>query len=159
MRKSIQTVALLLGAMLFCYANSYAHGVGSANVRFGKPNEKQTSCDGKGICMLTSVAGSGQGTISVGFELLPIIDGSRDFVMTFNINDLTIADPTQANYFVDASGRPRDDYNMDYTLTDKDLCATLGVEPGKVVITTRDHNVIEKLDETHIRVTYRVPAN
>lgn len=158
MRKTIQAIALLLATTLFCYTNTYARGVGSANVKFGEPNSKGTGCDGKGICMLTSVAGSGSGTINVGFELLPIIDGSRDFVMTFNINDLTIADPTQANYFVDSRGNPRSDYNMAYTLTDRDLCASLGVEPGGLVIKTTDHNVIEKLDDTHIRVTYRVPA-
>ncbi len=158
MRKTLLSIALLAGISIFFTSNIIARGVGSANVRFGKPNEKQTSCDGKGICMLSSLSGSGEGTINVSFELLPEFDGSRDFVMSFNINDLTISDPTQANYFVDASGQPREDYNMDYTLTDRELCASLGVEPGELVITTRDHNVIEKLSDTQIRVTYRVPA-
>lgn len=157
MNKCIQTIKIvLISAFLFCVTNATAHGVGSANVKFGKPDKSNTMCSGKGICTLTSISTSGDGTIGVSFELLPEIDGSRDLVMIFNINDLRVADREQADLFVNADGTPQTNYNMDYTFTNAELCNELGVATGELRVKSTDANVIEMISSSSVRVTYRI---
>ncbi|MCB9064120.1 MAG: hypothetical protein H6551_03145 [Chitinophagales bacterium] len=156
MVKLTKKVSLIFMAVIMCVTyTAYGSGVGSTNIKFGDPDEKKGTCSGKGICMLTSIATSGDGTIGVSFELLPEMDGSRDVVMTFNINDLRVADATQADLFVGSDGRPRSNYNMNYTLTNGELCSQLGVRSGEIVIKDTDSNVIEMLSGSTVRVTYR----
>lgn len=148
---------LLALIMLAVITVASAKGAGSANVKFGKPDEK-SNCYGKGICMLTNI-GSMQGTVNVRFELLPVLGDSRDLVMVFNINDLRVADPDKANLFVDERGQPRADYSMNYTFTNQELCRDLGIATGELTIRDNYTNVIEMVSNSEIRVTYRIPVN
>ncbi len=150
-------LSALLTVMLCITIIAYGRGVGSSNVKFGKPDEKTSKCYGKGICMLTNIS-SMQGTINVSFELLPELGGSRDLVMLFNINDLRITDPEQALLFVNSAGQAMPNYNMDYTFTNQELCNELGIAPGDLIIQSTDQNVIELLTSSQVRVTYRIPS-
>lgn len=136
----------------------FAKGVGSANVKFGKPDASGSRCSGKGICTISGSRIAGE-TISVSFELTAESEGSRDLSIVFDIDDLASTDPDEASLFVDGEGRPRADYSMNYTFMDEGLCRSLGVEPGELVISSGDYNYIERTSGSQVRVTYSLSVN
>lgn len=154
----LSLVALIISAMLFS-ASTYAAGVGSANVKFGKPGKSTSDCAGKGICML-SLEESGGNTIKVNFSIMPDAGGKgRTLIMQFGIEEMERVDKEYLyDNFLTSRGRARDTYAFDatYTFDDKALCEQLGVAPGSVVITSSTVSKIEKLFETDIRVSYHI---
>ncbi len=163
MKKTIYGGLLIAGLSLFCTANTFAEGVGSADVKFGKPQNGQVECEGKGICMLTSV-GATQHQVPVKFTLVEDnLGGFYTLTMQFNISEMSSADHDylyQHFLYPDGEPRPRFIFEADYTFTNRELCSALGVDVGTLTVTptsTNGENNIQKLNDTDIRLTYFIP--
>lgn len=162
MRLLINCATLLLCMLLFTNY-SYAAGLGSANVKFGKPQNGGAECMGKGICELASI-GSMQGSVPVTFVL---VEDSRagfyTLTMQFNISLMSSANHDylyQHFLYSDGEPRPRFVFEGNYTIMDEQLCRDLGIGPGQVTITPESYNApnnIEKLNDADIRLTYLIP--
>lgn len=161
MRKNTPLFFLLMAGILLCSKSLYAAnagGVGSANVKFGKP-DKENNCAGKGICMLSSIE-TGV-TIPVSFSYVPGLSGEgfNTLTLQFSIEAMEQKDKDYLyTYFLYPTGRPMLNYRFDqeYVLTDAKLCEALGVEPGKISIKTTDESTIETVFNTDVRITYRI---
>lgn len=163
MKKYIYTCLLVAGMSFFCTTALHAEGVGSSSVEFGKPQSGQTTCDGKGICMLTSI-GTTSGMVLVKFTLID--DPAAGFYtlsMQFNISEMSSAnhDYLYAHFlYPDGEPRPRFTFEGDYTFTDRELCRSLGIDVGTLTVTptsTDGSNNIQKLNDSDIRLTYIIP--
>lgn len=163
MKKSIYTGLLLASMSLFYVTATHAEGVGSANVEFGKPQNGQTECEGKGICMLTSI-GATAGMVGVKFTLVEDpAAGFYTLTLQFNISAMSSAnhDYLYAHFlYPDGEPRPRFVFEGDYTFTDRELCRSLGIDVGTLTVTpssTNGMNNIQKLNDADIRLTYIIP--
>ncbi|MCB9044662.1 MAG: hypothetical protein H6550_00850 [Chitinophagales bacterium] len=155
----------LLGAclLILCTAIVRAEGVGSANVKFGRPTNNQSECEGKGVCMLTSI-GTQSGEVPVKFTLTEDpTSGFYTLTMQFNISLMSSADHDYLyRYFLYSDGEPRPlfAFDGDYTFTNKDLCRSLGIDVGTLTITPESVSGprnIEKIKDSEIRLTYVMP--
>jgi hypothetical protein len=159
MRKNTPLFFLLIaGIVLFCSTSSYAVGVGSANVKFGKP-DKENNCAGKGICMLSSIETGA--TIPVSFSYVPGLSGEgfNTLTLQFSIEALEQKDKDYLyTYFLYPTGRPRLNYRFDleYVFNNTALCEALGIAPGQVKIKPTDESIIETVFNTDVRITYRL---
>lgn len=162
MRKNMPLFFLLLAGMFLCSAPLYAvvgGGVGSANVKFGKP-DKDGNCAGKGICMLSSISSSSS-EVPVSFSYVPGLSGEGFSTLTlqFSIEALERIDKNYLyTYFLYADGRPRYNYKFDseYVLTNATVCDALGVAPGQIKIKPSDESTIETVFRTDVRITFRL---
>lgn len=158
MKKAIYSLAsLVCGAMLLCTTS--ASGA-SANVKFGKPDQNNSNCAGKGVCMLSNDGGA-EGSVAVDFTYVGDQgDGLSTLTMQFSISEMEASDSEYLyQYFLTAKGAPRASYSFDapYRITNAELCSELGIAPGAVTISPSNASTIEKISGTHIRVTYKIP--
>jgi|GEM_PF-4997458 len=163
MKKTIYAGLFMAGLSLLCSITTYAEGVGSADVKFGKPQNGQAECEGKGICMLTSM-GATQQQVPVKFTLIEDhLGGFYTLTMQFNISEMSSADHDylyQHFLYPDGMPRPKFVFESDYTFTNRDLCRALGIDVGALTITptsTSGENNIQKLNDADIRLTYFIP--
>lgn len=162
MRKTLQFGTLLFVSM-FSMLSVFAAGIGSANVKFGKPDKNNADCAGKGVCML-SVDGGAEGSVNVSFVLIEDPRaGFYTLTMQFNISEMSSANHDYLyQYFLYPDGEPRPKFLFDqnYTLNNATLCRNLGIENGTVTITptsTDGNPNIDKLNDSDIRLTYIIP--
>lgn len=163
--KKLTLLTLLFAMFVLVGTTANAEGLGSANVKFGKPQDGQTNCDGKGICMLSSI-GSSQSEVPVTFVLVEDpTSGFYTLTMQFNISLMSSSDHDylyQHFLYPDGEPRPRFVFEQDYAIEDRDLCRQLNVDPGSIVIKpgsiSGDRN-IEKINDADIRLTYVIPMS
>lgn len=160
MLNSFKTATLAVALLLAVSATTYAAGIGTANVKFGKPQNKNSECSGKGICMLSSSAEGMEGGVGTTFVLVE--DPTAEMytlTMQFNISLMSSANHDYLyQYFLYPDGEPRPKFAFDgsYTLRDAALCASLGIEPGAVTIKmdSAPEKNIDKLGDSDIRLTF-----
>lgn len=162
MRKTIACITMLT-ISIFISASIYAAGIGSANVKFGKPDKNNADCAGKGVCML-SVDGGSESSVRVSFVLIEDPRaGFYTLTLQFNISEMSSANHDYLyQYFLypDGEPRPRFLFDQNYTLNNATLCRNLGIESGTVTITptsTDGNPNIDKLNDSDIRLTYIIP--
>lgn len=163
MKLFAKSCTLALGLFLFS-VTSYAVGLGSANVKFGKPQNGGAECMGKGICELSSVSTKDASYVPVTFTLVEdATAGFYTLTMQFNISLMSSANHDYLyQHFLYSDGEPRPKYVFegDYTIMDRDLCNNLGVGPGEITITPDCYDGgrnIEKLRDADIRLTFVIP--
>lgn len=158
-------VSMLAFCCMFFFSDiAFGEGIGSANVKFGKPTN-ETECIGKGICKLNSISSSGvSGEVPVKFVLVKSRDGSfYTLTLQFSISLMSSADHDYlyANFlYSDGEPRPKYVFDASYTFTDKDICSNLGIDAGTLTVSSSsldgDRN-IEKINDSDIRLTYVIP--
>lgn len=160
-------LSVLLCAVFVCIsANVWAMGIGSASVKFGSP-EAGGGCDGKGVCMLSSMGAAGsEEYVNVIFTLLE--DPAAGFYtlsLQFNISEMSSANHDylyQHFLYPDSEPRPRFLFDKAYTIKDDELCRALNIQTGSVTIpqgpeSCGQDNNIEKLNDADIRLTFIIP--
>lgn len=156
MCKLSSIAAMLLLCLLFSL-QAFAAGVGSANVKFGKPNKSTADCAGKGICTLSMESG-GPGSVSVDFSVID--DGDdRKLEMKISIPEMETTNHEYLySHFLDENGMPRASYKFEapYTFTNTRLCAEMGIEPGTVTIKPTTASSITRPSESEIIITYHI---
>ena len=165
MRLLINCCTLLLSILLLSNYSSAA-GLGTANVKFGKPQNGGAECMGKGICELSSREGTMEHSVSVTFVLIEDPEARLyTLTMQFNISLMSSANHDylyQHFLYSDGEPRPKFVFEGDYTIMDEELCRSLGIYAGQLTITPESYNQprnIEKLGDADIRLTYVIPMS
>lgn len=157
MNKLIRLVVLPLLLVTTIHFIGHAQQVGTANVKFGNPNDSRGGCQGKGICNMNSL-GSAEG-VDVNISVIPGED-HRTLTISFLIPEMEAKFKDYLyEYFLTSRGKPRSSYSFDeaFIFTDRELCAALGVEPGSVTITPSCSSDIQKLFDTQLILSYEIP--